>query len=248
MSDQSTELLRSSKTRGEGNLLREGILSGLRKASEHRGLHDTRSDGVDTDAVGGEFTSHGKSEGDNTTLGSGVGSLSDLAFVCSDGGSVDDDTALAHLVGVLGCHGVGGEAGNIEGADEVDVDSLGEDVEGVRALLADDLGGGADTGARDGTVEGLELVVVELDGVVDFVSGSDVGLDELAVVGAEFGDDLVAEVLIHVEDGDLGVVLGDEVAGDGFTEARSATSDEDGTTREVAEHILGDALVYFIFL
>src|SRR5207245_1408732 len=81
-------------------------------------------------------------------LGGRVRDLADLALEGGDRGGVDDHAALAVLVDGVGLGDrVGGQAHDVEGAEQVDGDDGAEQLQIVRAVLGQDAPGPADTGA-----------------------------------------------------------------------------------------------------
>ena len=97
----------------------------------------------------GEVARRRQREADDAALRGGVGDLADLAVEGGDRGGVDADAALAVVVGLVVVHRRGGEAQHVEGADQVDLDHVGEDLEVVRPLLGDRALRPADPGAAD---------------------------------------------------------------------------------------------------
>jgi len=73
-------------------------------------------------------------------------------------------TALAVLVGLVLLHALGGEADDVERADQVDLDDPVENAEVVRALAADGAHRHGDSGAVDDGLDGTARVV---DGASD---------------------------------------------------------------------------------
>ena len=71
-------------------------------------------------------------QADDPALRGRVGDLADLAVEGGDRGRVDADAALAAVVGLVVDHRRGGEAEHVEGADQVDLDHVVEDLEVVR--------------------------------------------------------------------------------------------------------------------
>src|SRR5262249_5527769 len=103
----------------------------------------------DADAVRGEITGRVQGEADHPALRCGVCGLADLAVERGDGCGVDDHTALAVVHWFSARHGGGGQPHDVERADQVDLDHLTEEVEVVRALLAENAAGPADAGTVD---------------------------------------------------------------------------------------------------
>ena len=132
---------------------REGFLG---KAHEHRGEEEPRRDRHDADGLVGEVARGRERQAHDAALGGRVGGLPDLAFEGGDRGGVDDHPALAGE-GIRLDHLLGGEAQDVEGADEVDHDDAGELLQGHGALAAQNAAGGADARAADGDVQPAEL-------------------------------------------------------------------------------------------
>src|SRR5207237_961934 len=84
---------------------------------------------------------------DHAALRGRVGGLADLALERRDRGGVDDHAALAVVQRLGLAHRPRRDADHVEGADQVDLDHLGEHGEIVRAGLGDGAGGPADAGA-----------------------------------------------------------------------------------------------------
>ena len=137
------------------------LLGGLAVAVDRR-VDQAGEDGVDPDADGREVAGDREGHADDAALGGGVRGLADLAVLGGDRGGVDDRAALAVLVGLVLRHRRGGDADAVEGADQVDLDDLLEDVEvvgrAVLAVLADGAGRPADAGAVDERLERAELL------------------------------------------------------------------------------------------
>ena len=91
----------------------------------------------------------GSVEADDAALGGRVGDLADLAVEGGDRGRVDADAALAPVVGLVVDHRRRGEPQHVEGADQVHLDHVVEDLQVVRALLAGGPLRPADPGAAD---------------------------------------------------------------------------------------------------
>ena len=86
-------------------------------------------------------------------LGGGVGRLADLAVERGDRSGVDDDAALRAAEfghgGIRGRHGGRGQADDVEGAHEVDLDDAVEALQRQHAVAAQDLAWRRDPGAVD---------------------------------------------------------------------------------------------------
>ena len=121
----------------------------LGQGREQRGVEEAGGDRDDADAARGQVARRRQRHADDAALRGRVGDLADLAVVGGDRGRVDADAALALLVGLVLAHRGGGEAEHVEGADQVDLDDVGEVLELVGAALAGDPLGPADAGAAD---------------------------------------------------------------------------------------------------
>src|SRR5690606_38236844 len=108
---------------------------------------DAGRDGEHTDAVLGEVASSGQVEADDTALRGGVRSLADLTVEGRHRSGVDDDAAGVVSEGLGRGDLFGRERHHVEGADQADLDDLGEGGGVVRALAAQDALGRTDAGA-----------------------------------------------------------------------------------------------------
>ncbi len=138
---------------GCGTCWPEGVLGFLRQPGHHGRLEDARRDGDHPDQRARQFAGDRQRHRVHRTLGGGVGRLADLAVERGDGGGVDDDAALrpAELGhGRLGGRHRGrGQADDVEGAHEVDLDDAVEGLQRQHAVPAQHLAGGGDPGAVD---------------------------------------------------------------------------------------------------
>ena len=125
----------------------------------------------------GEVAGRRQRESDDAALRRRVGDLADLAVEGGDRGGVDADAALAALVGLVLDHRRGGEPQHVEGADQVHLDHVGEDLEVVRALLGDRPLRPADPGAADRDPQ-LAVVACRGDRGLDLLGLEHVRLDE----------------------------------------------------------------------
>ena len=159
------------------NLLAQRGLRLLGQRTQQRGLEQTGGDGAYPDQLARQVARDRQRHADDAALGRGVGGLTDLTLERGHRGGVDDDAALA--VDGLGLgHAFGGQPDHVERADQVDLDDLGEAVEGERTVLAQRLDGVADAGAVDVDTQRAHL----LGGVerrADLLGVGDVGFDEL---------------------------------------------------------------------
>ncbi|MNQ81447.1 hypothetical protein D3C85_964700 [compost metagenome] len=131
----------------------QGIADFLGHAGHHRGFEDTWGDGHHADAKARQFTGSGQGQADNRAFGGRVGGLADLAVVGGDRGGVDDHAALAVGIGLRLGNGRGGQAQQVETANQVDVDHLAETGQCVRAVLAEDFLATDHAGAVDQPVQ-----------------------------------------------------------------------------------------------
>ena len=123
-----------------------------------------------------------------------------LSFKACDGCGVDDHAALAACVGRAFGHGGGGEAGDVEGANQVDVNHALVEREGVRAVAAQCFGRGRDACAvdRGGKPAHGECGGVNRGGNAGFVC--DIGLGKMC---ADLCCDSFAALCITVQQGDF---------------------------------------------
>ncbi len=168
-----------------------------RQSRQQRRVEEAGGDGAHADARGRQVAGRGQSQPDHAALRGAVGDLPDLAVVGGDGGGVDTHAALAVLERVVGQHGVGREAQDVEGPDQVDGDDDGEGLERVGPARAGDLLGESGAGAvhadaqrgvglgggRDG---GLDLVL--LAHVTGREGGAQLVGQRLALLGVDVGD------------------------------------------------------------
>ena len=137
-----------SEPRRVRDLPTERCLGVLRKTGQQRGLEQAGRDGDHPHLSLGQFPGDRQRHPDDAALGRRVGGLADLAVEGGDGSGVHDHPALL-AVQVRRQHPFRGEPGDIEGADQVHLDDLAEQVEGKRAVLADHFGRRADPGTVD---------------------------------------------------------------------------------------------------
>src|SRR5690606_30698814 len=90
MAGKSRIFFRTPQPRREGHGCTEGILHFLRHAGHHRRGENSRCDGHDPDAVTRKFAGDRQSHRSNAALGSGIGSLTDLAVKGCNRCGVDD--------------------------------------------------------------------------------------------------------------------------------------------------------------
>ncbi len=117
-------------------------------SGKHRGINDAGRDCVDANAVLRKVSGCREGEADDSRLGGSVRGLANLSLIGGDGGSVDNYSSLSVLVAFGLRYGLGGERENVEGADQVDLDDRGVELQ-VMCLLAEDAHGGANAGAVD---------------------------------------------------------------------------------------------------
>src|SRR5690606_8352734 len=146
---QERVLLGAAEAAGERHRGGERGLRRLGQPAQHRRLEDAGGDRHDADAVAGELARRGQGERGDAALGGGVGGLADLALERGDRGGVDDHAALAFGVRLERHHLGGGEAHQVERADQVDPDHQLELGQLHRAVAADDALGRGDPGAVD---------------------------------------------------------------------------------------------------
>ena len=121
----------------------------LGQRGEQRRVEEAGGDRHDPDAARGHVARRRQGHADDAALRGRVGDLADLAVVGGDRGGVDADAALALLVGLVLAHRRRRQAQHVEGADQVDLDHVGEELEVVGAALVGDPLGPADPGAAD---------------------------------------------------------------------------------------------------
>ena len=121
----------------------------LGQGGEQRRVEEARGDRHHADAARGHVARRRQGHADDAALRGRVGDLADLAVEGGDRGGVDADAALALLVGLVLAHRRGRQAQHVEGADQVDLDHVGEELEVVGAALVGDPLGPADAGAAD---------------------------------------------------------------------------------------------------
>ena len=174
---------------GMRHLLPEGVLGFLRQPGHHGCLEDARGNGDHADQRARQFTGDRQRHRVHGPLGGGVGGLADLAVEGSDRGGVDDDAALrpAELGhGRLGRrHRGSGQADDVEGAHEVDLDDPVEALQRQHAVAAQDLAGGGDPGAVDHDPQRAEGDG-GVDGGLHLVFAGDIGGNEDRLVGRLF--------------------------------------------------------------
>ncbi len=210
---------------GEGHAAAQRFLHVLRQAAHHRRLEQAGGDGDAADAAARQFARDRQGHADHRGLGGGVGGLADLAVVGGDGGGVDEDAALAFLVGGLPRHLLRGEADEVEAADDVDVEAAGEAGEGVRAFLAQHFFAGGDAGAVDQAVHRAEVFQRGGDRGLGIGFGGDVGADE-AHRRAQFIDQRLSGDFVEIRHHHLAAEA-DQVAHGAGAEPGSAAGDDE---------------------
>jgi hypothetical protein len=130
-----------------------------------------------------------------------------------------------------------GEADYVEGADQVDLDHLGEHAEVVRAVLGDGTGGAADAGAVHRDPRSAELLDHGLDRGLGAGGIRHVGLDEDS---ADLPGLLLAELFLQIEDRDLGACRRQRRRR-GAAQSRCAAGDDGGLPLDVHSVLLGCA-------
>ncbi len=186
------------------------VLGGLGEAGHHGGEENAGRDGDDADGHLGEVPGDGEGHGDDAAFGGGIGGLADLAFIGGHRSGVDDDAAF--LADEVRGGEAGGEFGeDVEGADKVDGDDLGEFGEVVGGTFTvHRFGGDADAGAVD---EDAGDAVGDFGGFQGLGYGGfvgDVGLEEFC---AEFGGFGFAAGAVTVQNGDFGAAGGQKFGG-----------------------------------
>ena len=103
---------------------------------QQRGVEGPGGDRHHPDPAARQIAGGRQREADDAALRRRVGDLADLAVEGGDRGGVDADAALAPVVGLVVDHRGGGEPQDVEGADQVHLDHVVEDLQVVRPLLA----------------------------------------------------------------------------------------------------------------
>ena len=166
---------------------------------------------------------------DDPGLGGGVGGLTQLALAGGDRGGRDDHSALAVVERLGGGHISGGQAQQIEAADQVDLDDLCEVVERHRPAAPDDALGRRDAGAVDqDSRRAMSLAGLPDSGLGRIGAGHVAGDAKPANLRRDRGR-LVA---VEVEYADLGAGLG-QVARGLFAQSRTAAGDDGAMTRYI---------------
>ena len=95
------ELAHIAQALGRLHLLFQHVQDLLVKARDHAGQKQARGNRIDANTNGTEFARGRHVHTDNSRLGSSVGALSDLAFVCRDyacqAPTADPDTLVSQL-------------------------------------------------------------------------------------------------------------------------------------------------------
>ena len=163
----------------------------------------------------------GKRHGRHPAFRGRIGRLPDLPVEGCDRGGVDDDAALAILVGVLLGHGISGKAQHVEAADQVDGDSSREGLKAMRTLASDDLLASGDACAIHQAVEAPESVKRVVDGGQAVLGLGDIGAEEAGVRAKLCGLRLACRG-VDVEDCDLAALI-DHHLRDSRPKPRAAT-------------------------
>src|SRR5215208_7098774 len=222
---QGRVLFGPAEPRRERHLLAKGLLRVLGERREHWRLEDTGGYRYHPYTASGKFAGHRERERDDATLGSGVGSLSDLAVVGSDARGIDDNPALAVLARLVFGQPDGDETDDIEGAYEVDLHRLRKEPQVVDALLPENLGSRADPGAVHGPVQGTEGLHHRIKRVLHARFVRDVGTDKLGAA-ADLRGHLLTGLFVDVGEEDLCPVFREET-GRRRPEARASTCYEE---------------------
>ena len=174
------ELFGLAEARREGHLAASECLHLRGMRIHHRRVEDAGRDRHAADAEARQLARDRQRHAGDRRLGGGVGRLADLALEGGDRGGVDQQAALAVGARRVVLHERGGGLVAQEGADQVDVHHLGEEVARHRAVLAEHAAGADDAGAIDQQVDAAHVLARALHRGVDLGFGGDVAAHERA--------------------------------------------------------------------
>ena len=163
-------------------------------------------------------------EADDAALGRGVGDLADLTVEGGDRRGADADAPLASLVRLVVHHRGGGQPQDVEGADQVDLDHVVEELQVVGPLPSRRALCPADSRAADRDPQPALGARRRLDRRLYRLRLDHVCLDEAGAL-AELGGELLALLRVQVAEDDArpGAV---QRAGGGRPQPRRATCDQ----------------------
>ncbi len=145
--DQGRVFLGPSQTLRKRHHLSQRRLHLGRHAHEHRRLENAGRDGHDADTVPREIARQRQGHAGDASLGSGISCLAYLPVERRHRSGIDDYASFAIFQRrLLGHHG-GGKAGEVEAANQIDVDHPLEKLQGMGALLAQRARSRGDAGA-----------------------------------------------------------------------------------------------------
>src|SRR5215472_11562929 len=124
------EFLRPAEARGERHLRGERVLHVLGHPVHHGGVEDTRRDRHAADAEARQLARDWQRHAGHARFGGRVSRLAYPPLEGSDRGGMNQHPALPVVAGGVVLHDVGGRLVAEEGADQVDVDHLGEELTG----------------------------------------------------------------------------------------------------------------------
>src|ERR1035437_1083035 len=221
--DELGILVSAAHTGGIGNRRSPAGLGLLFGHPEGRGVHGAGCDSHHPNGQRGEITCSYQGKCNHSPLRRGIGRLSDLALVGGDGGSADDHSLVATIVG-LGCRHRGGrETEHIERTGEVHVDGAPKSSKRKWRSIASD-----DTPDRHWTTMGTDgntertLGSSGGDRQTERVLVSHVGMDKR---NSELGGQRLAPFVIKVGD-DYMHASGHKLPNGGFPQAADACGDD----------------------
>ncbi len=198
-SDQRRVLVGLAEPRGEGHRRAERVARLLRQRAEQRRVEEAGRDRHDADAPARHVARRRQRHPDDAALRRRIGDLADLAVERRDRRGVDADAALAAGVGLVRVHRRGGEAQHVEGADQVDLDDVREELEVVRPVLRRGALRPADARAADRDPQAAAGLGGGVDGGRDLLGLGHVTSTKRARV-AELGDERLALLRVQVGD------------------------------------------------
>jgi len=123
------------------------------------------------------------------------------------------------------CHGLGGQAQQVEAADQIDLDGAAETVQAMCAVTAKHLLGRRDAGAIDQPVQRTECRQRLCHCGLAILFASDVGAYETGS-GAQLRYGLLACLIIDIQQQHL-AALPDQLTGCGQAKTRGAAADQE---------------------
>ena len=119
MLDQVSVFIRVPESAWVGNSFSQESPDFVGEGGEERSIEETRGDGVDSDALGGEVPGQRQGHPNYGSLAGRVGRLTNLTIKCCHAGRVDDDASLVVAVGIVGAHQSHSQSDDVESPADI---------------------------------------------------------------------------------------------------------------------------------